>query len=501
MQKKIGVHNCFDIIRRDAKTGEILGEYKAENIILTNFWAKYLSTTSNTCLAYIHFGTGTTTPVASDVKLTKWLGYKAAPAYNATGTIYDFSTYHTDGIVKIKKSVRLEDTEYNGSFISEVGYSSSTSGTTGLLTKALVKDMNGNVVSIEKKSGEVLDIFATFFIDFGKEFDGGNISFGQIYVAEGIGKMLLFCSPFTSASLKAGWIVGRPQMQAINAATDSNTDGEYFISDWITLTFDTANKKLIMTIPNLVARDGNLVGGFRGVSITGGLHIKLPCTGLAQPVLPKEVLGTGDGTTVNFQSDFGYIKDNGTAKLYINDVEQTSGFTIDYGKPYPKVNIFSDLVIVDFMKLNSTGMPQINPSTGNAVAPGYTVVENPFYATIPINSVYGSKFKAYASNDLTNWTLVASSTSTSATIAVTAGYENYRYWKFTQYSEGSTTEYTVIKGVLSTNGAARTNIHFTTPPAVGATVALDYQPDCIAKDAAHVINNNKVEIVFNEYTP
>lgn len=155
---KISIHNRFYFVRRDAETGKVLEEYKAENIILNGFWANFLSTSGMDCLKYIHFGSGVAQPIASDIKLNTWIAQKTSVSAGI-----DYSKLFVDGTVAIKKTIRLEDTEFNGNFISEVGFSSATSGTTGLLTKALVKDMNGNVVSIEKKAGEILDIYATFY--------------------------------------------------------------------------------------------------------------------------------------------------------------------------------------------------------------------------------------------------------------------------------------------------------------------------------------------------
>ena len=493
---KVGIHNCFDFVRRDAKTGEVLGEYKAENIILNNFWAKYLSATTWDCLRYIHFGSGTVTPVATDVKLTTWLGYKEAPIHTSANTIYDFSKFYTTGVVSVKKSIRLEDTEYNGSFISEVGYSSATSSTTGLLTKALVKDMNGNVASIEKKSGEVLDIFATFFVSLGTGFDGGNIYFGQdLKITFAILWKMLCHMPNGSAWVTnyVWWLQGRPQPQ--NGSAHSSAVNMYDAAI-ATPTYDIPNKKVVLTLGNVTASNGNIEGGIRGISING-LAVNLPCTGFAQPTITKEVVGSGDGSNKDFQTKFGYVKNNGVAKVYVNDIEVSA--TIDYMQMYPKTNMINDLPVVDWSKIDGSGLPYQCTllGAGTGVSNNWLIVENPLYLTVPIESIRGAYFTAYGSNDMTNWTQIAQRTGTSTLISISSGNQNFRYIKLESYS----TSAMAITEINSTAAAALKNIHLTSAPASGATVAVTYQPDCIAKDDQHVLNNVKVTLTFNEYTP
>lgn len=490
---KVGVHNRFDFVRRDAKTGEVLGEYKAENIILDGFWAKYLSTTGYDCFKYIHFGSGTTTPTASDVKLTSWVGYKAAPAYDEAGTIYNTSDFYS-GVVSFKKSIRLQDTEYNGSFISEIGYSSSTSSTSGLLTKALVKDMNGNVVNIEKRDGEVLDIFATFYVNIGTSFDSGNIFFSADATINT--NMLIWqfmgCNTntrqWTISSSYAQYLQGRPQPQSGRIAAV----GAYQLTP--TPSPDVPNKKIVYTVPNLVAASGNVAGGIRGLNL-GGVGVKLPCTGFSQPVLTKEVVGAGDGSNKDFQTKFGHIKDNGAAKVYVNDVEVSA--TVDYNQMYPKTNLVNDLPIVDWWKPTASENLRdcIQLGIGSA-SNTWLIAENPWHSKAPIASIRGAYFTAYGSNDLSSWTQITQRTGSSSLMSIPAGNQNFRYIKLESYLTGSM----AITEINSSEAAALKNIHLASAPAVGDTVAVTYQPDCIAKDDQHVLNNVKITLTFNEYT-
>lgn len=502
MELKISLHNTFDFVVRDAETGEVIRDYRgegihAENILLANFWSVFISSSSVDCLKYIHFGSGATTPAASDVKLTSWLGYKTAPTYEAAGTKRDFTGVKSNHIFTVRKTVRLEDTEYVGSTISEVGYSNSTSGTSGLLTKALVKDANGNIVSITKNSGEVLDIYATFTIDMGDTFNGGKVVLarqlgnGEAYPAWAvIQKALMFRSSWSSP--KVAWMRSkiRPHGGLFNTIPSGDYEGSGSIA------YDVSNKKITFTLGNVVAANGNLTGGIKTL-VVGGLQIELPCTGFTQPVLTKEVMATGDGSTKDFQTKFGYMRNNGTAIAYVNDVETSATFA--YDRPYPKSDIVTDMIVVDFnvdaasdYYAKRAGYPGISTLQNFGDAGAWIILENPLYSVAPITAFSGSYLKVSASNDLTNWVSIETPSS------VQSAYQSYRYWKIESSSASSGY---VLTNVTSAAAGNLKNVHFATAPASGATVASTYQPDCIAKDSSHVLNNITVALTFNEYAP
>ena len=173
--------------------------------------------------------------------------------------------------------------------------------------------------------------------------------------------------------------------------------------------------------------------------------------------------------------------------------------TCDYNKGLPRTEISADMIIIDY-----NNDPLIaNPIIGNAVAlspTGYTVFENPYYETDGITSVKIGGAIMYASNDLSAWEQVASrSQSTISVLAISAPYQYYRYWKIVPYTVGTSTPF--CAEVNSTDYASKNLVHLDTAPAIGSTVAVTYQPDCIAKDANHVLNNVSVALTFNEYSP
>lgn len=495
---KVKLHNRFDIIKRDAKTGEVLGEYFAENIILDHFWTTFHFPDG---MNYIHFGSGTTTPAASDVKLTTPLGYKATAE---ASTVRDFSKFKSDGVVTVKKTIRLEDTEYVGDTIAEVGLSDSTSTTSDLLTKALVKDQNGNPVTITKSSGDVLDIFATVFVKVGVSHQSGKIRWLtpkalNPYNIEHLLGELLFRVQSGSQYKYAYYTCQRPceTVDGILAAGDSNF---YFtVNSDINATYTAGTKAYKISVPNITAANGNLGDGYRGLVLMNSIAVDLPNSGMTMPSLVKEVLGTGDGSTKDWNPKFGSIMNNSTFKLYVNDVEVSSGVTVDYGYVMPTTYYDRMMTIKESSWLGADGItPRWTPPIGtdmgyNSISGNYTIFENPYYETFPLESVETAQGALYCSNNLTDWTLISNPSSIGAT------YRGYRYWKFVP--DGGSGYVCKCINWVATGWSTRKLIHKNTAPANGDTIACTYQPDCIGKDALHVLNNVSVTLTLGEYTP
>lgn len=465
----VGIHNEFEVVVRDAKTGKVKRRAKSYNIILNQFWTRFLSSNNSTCLSYIHFGSGSATPVATDTALTTFIGAKAVASVSQ-----DVSTFYTDGIIKKKCSIRLEDTEYIGYTISEVGFGySTTSGT--LMTKSLIKDQNGNALSITKGASDVIDIYATFYVKIPTTINSGKVYFDIASSPTSHVLGFLCCYGALSGASNVYYHEGYTKPKIL---TPKYTN--YYAMPSATISYDTANKKVTITPANITAANGNF-GGIESI-LYGNMTVEVPCTGFAQPALTKEVIATGDGSTKDFKCSFGRILNNGTAKLYVDDVEVSA--TFDYEHPGVSSYISAWMPIL-------SGKPELTTAE--------IELDNPYYSKFGLSTIYGSYFNLYASNDRTNWSLAASRSSTSqSAVSITPTYKNYRYWKIEPYgvTRGWAVEY-----ITSADCLANLVVHAASAPASGATVALTYQPRCIAKDASHVVNNVSIALTFNEYTP
>lgn len=496
IDSKVKLHNRFDIIKRDGKTGEILGEYFAENIILDHFWTAFHFPNG---MDYIHFGSGTATPTASDVKLTTSLGYKST---SEDSTVRDFSKFKSDGVVTVRKTIRLNDTEYNGNTIAEVGLSDSSSTASNLLTKALVRDQNGNPVTITKSSGDVLDIFATVFVKLGVSHQGGKIrwltpsSLSPYQVAH-ILSTLLFKAP-SGTQYKYAYFTNQRPCETVDGYNATGST-RHTIDTGIDMGYTAGTKTYKISIPNIVAASGNLTDGYRGLVLCNSIAVDLPNSGLTMPPLTKEVLGTGDGSTKDWNPKFGSILNNGTFKLYVNDVEVSSGVAVDYGYVKPSSDYDRMMTVKESSWLKPDGItPRWTPPIGNnmdynSISGIYTIFENPYYETFSLQGVTTYGGDLYCSNNLTDWTLISDASSIGAT------YRGYRYWKFV--TNGNSSQPCRCSDWVATGWSTHKLIHSGTAPANGATIACTYQPDCIGKDSLHVLNNMSVSLALGEYTP
>lgn len=148
----LAFHNRFDIEIRDKETGKLKQRAEAENIILDQMYTRLCNL--STYFVNIHFGTGTGVPIPGRTTLFSHLGTKAA----ATEEI--IKAYP---VSKWTRYIRLEPSEYVGQSISEVGIAYGATNT-NLVTHAMIKDAEGNSLTIEKTASDVILIYATVYI-------------------------------------------------------------------------------------------------------------------------------------------------------------------------------------------------------------------------------------------------------------------------------------------------------------------------------------------------
>ena len=165
--------------------------------------------------------------------------------------------------------------------------------------------------------------------------------------------------------------------------------------------------------------------------------------------------------------------------MYVNGV-QASGVTVE--------SIPSQLTHMEqyFQLIEACGYapPVVNCYSGygsyNKRTPGYTVYYNPNWqlGITGFTKASGTSFKLYVSNDLTNWTELTGTT-------VPSDLQNSKYWKLVSTLTADTSGYSdgIINLVCARSNKA--NVHFTTVPAVGDVLTIDYTTDTVAKDTNH----------------
>ena len=153
IKQNVNIHNRFDVHIDNIETGEHR-EFVGYNIILNQMWTRLCNGLSY--FENIHFGIGTGTPIPEGTSLFSHLGTRQAVT-EETIIALPFSSW--------KRKIVLNPEEFVGFTISEVGIAFG-SDVSSLVTHAMLKDSEGNPISITKTSTDVVTIYATVFITF-----------------------------------------------------------------------------------------------------------------------------------------------------------------------------------------------------------------------------------------------------------------------------------------------------------------------------------------------
>lgn len=455
------IHNRFDIEVIDAVTGEVKQRAQAENVILNNLW-EYMFSSKVPWNIKIAYGTGSGTPAPTDTGLFTFLGY-------GTPT-FDDVKYSADGkTASITSKIVLSETTAVGSVLTEVGIAQGTTNST-LCTHAMLKDMNGNQISIQKTNTDIINIYATVFAHFTADVDG-------VYFLKNRRSSLVNFMLGTNTNLmKVGWYL-YPYGSYTNYST----------------THDLANKRITINSLRYDASSSNdghgtIALGDKASSEGGiGIVFVVPTAGVPSSTILGEAIGTGDGVAKDFVTKFEYIRN---ATIYVNGVADPTA-TIDAGRPITALDALYKCGIIEM----GVGDQEYRASSWMGVYKNsQMILENKNcgdYGFLSFTS--DSQLDIYVSDDLTNWTQVAN---TSGKKTIESQYRRYRYWKFVNVNYGTYGSYITE---MELDVPTSTNIHFATAPASGAVITADYTTDTIAKDSNHVFDLTVV-LQFGEYT-
>jgi len=305
------IHNRFDVIVQDAKTGKVKQTAVAYNIIL-NRWFNCLTASGGISwecnhLQYISFGTGTGTLDVTRTTMFSQLGLKAVTVID---TVYDHPTSY------VTKEIRLEAEEYNDSTITEVGFQDSFSNNRYLVTHAFLKDSEGNQIAIAKTDSDVVIIRGTFYATFTQ----GGFGTNGIYAPE-------------SENLVVSCIFGENSLPMVVAFSRFDNDtparmGERYHGRKTTAlsscTVDTTGWEI--DYPVLTWSDTECVNQtVRQIGMPGFAAISLPDSSMFTPLAISHLaIGTGDGSTTEF--DIGSpLFEPDSETIYVDGVAQTRG--------------------------------------------------------------------------------------------------------------------------------------------------------------------------------
>lgn len=503
------IHNRFDIEVIDSTSGQVKDKAYAENVICEQLWTRMFEGSSWNWA--IQYGDGTGTPSSSDKSLFSYLGYITSTVHNME---YD---YDNDVFVCTKKAV-IDEVTAVGKTLTEVGIAYSKTQDS-LVTHAMLKDMNGNPVSLKKSDTDIFNIYATVFLHLNMPSEHvrmlGSYRYNKTWREYGM--LQYFVGLDGKRNMGLQFTVG----------TIPYTTSATFKT--ITPTCDASAHTVTYTADRLAATNWNM-GGLQTFMIT--YDPRYAWGGTPQMVLdvdPEdgwygstpvigESIGTGDGVTVDFATAFGFAKN---AKVYVDGVEvhvevdyvnhalQSRSGTYKGLAEYPILSYFRLLRLPEIGYGNRDGAMSTPPIVyfDNKFSPFQireypAVFENTTYKTHGVKQISGRGLSIWVSNDLKNWvTIVDNRSDSKINTSVPEEYQHYRYWAYMCYVNNQIT-YTQrsIEAVTNVDLASITkNLHLSEAPAEGAVITADYDAVCVAKDENHVFDLSIV-FKFNEYT-
>ena len=476
---RASIHNKFLVEVVDSATGKVKAKAVAENTLCGNLWGYLCS--SGAWSNYVHYGTGHGTPSTSDTSLFSFSGY-APLSFHGHNFDYERNVY------QITKKATVSESAAIGITITEIGIGQSTSASS-LLTHAMLKDMNGNPISLYKTDTDVLNIYATVFCHFilpngccmlgySKNSSGEVVTEGVLSHIGGHGKM-------------GGVYFRYGKSHAIDIGA-----GAYAA----TISYDVNARTITFSLPRRAVGDWNF-GGIKTLCIGSypefGFDVSEDNDWYDKTVIIGESIGTGDGVTTDYSTAFTFAKN---ATVYVDGVAVES--TVEYGYNVSNLGHYMRMLRADRQgcyvgSYGSITGPLYGYDSQSDIfrirgMSGTVVLENVLWRTHPVNKITVAdgtnnvNVSIQASNDLENWADVASGETLT---------DEYRYWKLVRATQGQSWV-TFSCGVPLPSPK---NIHLAVPPAEGAVITADYDAICIGKDANHVFDFS-VTFQFNEYT-
>jgi hypothetical protein len=481
------IHNRFDVEVIDAKTGKIKQRAQAENVICQGLYDKLASSTQY--FANIQYGSGTGTPASTDTTLFHLEGSISLPTgSNITAeTSIDWANH----VFSCRRMGVIDEQTANGKTLTELGIYGDA-----LCTHAMMRDMNGNQISIPKTNTDILNIYATIFVHWDSSLESQGIHM-QPEEDSWHGFFGFLAGLYETYDEYANVLI-RAQPGTKPALCSTTDSGKY---SGLTKAWSNSNKTLTLTMTRLGASKLNLAGGIRDIVMYSnsysygtkprypGMTLKTGYTWFPGSDITGEVIGTGDGTTKDFSTKF----DNpSNAQIYVDGVLSSEVIVDDVPLNYNHMDIYFEGVQI----INGIVYPYTVGSVGSSFEGLYSCTYyNPFYSKGIMTAYVNAGYYLDVSDDGINWTTIwgkhDGSQTSSSTLTIPTANQNSKYWKYSGI--GSPVNNMVARDLTGKN------VHFLTAPPSGAVITGGYHTPVIAKDANHVFDLT-VTIQLGEYT-
>lgn len=482
------LHNRFLLEVIDTSTGKIRTTAEAENVVLNQMWSTYFFTSAWN--SYIHYGDGKGTPSPADTSLFGYIGGGSSTMHQVDGNVEERWASFT-------KMYQLSESVAVGREITEVGIAAGSSSNT-LCTHAMLKDMNGNPVSIVKSDTDIINIYSTVYIHW-NDIPGVRLytSWGKKTISGGLSTFAGWGnSPTVGIRFLKGvygpaaWYNYFPQpTEIVNATVDRDTRSIKFAISRVAI--GANNSGGLHHLVFLTNARGDYHSNVTWNISKPWMVIDFPSSQVPGTRVTGESVGTGDGSTTDFTTAFPYTTE---AVVYVN------------GEPATDVVVYADrftpgYTINDYLEeIQTDRSSSSQPYTGDSKGMEVTheiVYYNPNYS-IGVSTVQvGTNNLVEVSNDMVDWVpLFNPSSNTGGSKAVPEEFRHYKYWR-SRTGEGYST-IPVLCNFGTPSDYTSANIHFNTPPAAGSIITADYTTACVAKDSNHVFDL-EITLYFNEY--
>ena len=152
MEQSVKLHNKFRLVFEDMETGEVQEAF-AENIVLETYFSRMLSGQDPT--KNISVGTGTGTLSTSRTTLFSFLATNTESVSDNAIVFSGLTAYR-------QRKVRFLETEAVGTW-TEIGFCYTDNSVLYMTTHAMLKDSEGNQITITKNNTTVVTVYATIY--------------------------------------------------------------------------------------------------------------------------------------------------------------------------------------------------------------------------------------------------------------------------------------------------------------------------------------------------
>lgn len=346
--QKIGLHNEFRIEVRDKDTGELKQVGYAHNIVLNKMYTRLCS--FQPFFEYIAYGTGTGTLAPTRTSLFTHLGMKACANVSSKFDLTNNNSYR-------QRKITLNPEENVGATLTEVGVAYGNSSSY-LVTHAMIKDAEGNPISITKTAVDVMVIYATIYFVFSTD----NTGIRLLDKNNTLANYLISGSTVANHYLDYGTSNFEPSVSKLKKvilgeALNNNTSTSVYKLTWTanTTAKTTTSNKVRMPITDFNGKTIREIGVRLENYRTGMFRVTLPATGIwAGLAVVDKLLGVGDGSLVKFTVPNTYIDESSlTVKVGgVLQVKDTDYTIIQARYPYEKVE-------------SNPAIPSVYPQQGN----------------------------------------------------------------------------------------------------------------------------------------